>query len=400
MSINLPAQSLSSVIVGSTGSIELKPVNRTGTIPQGKFPTVVFLNESGVGLSVNFQGSNREMVLPAGVWSKPIPVYNTDNSIDWKVLYILPNSPVAVLYTIFYDATETPLEIAALGNSPIGISGNVATSNSQSLINDGNPAPTQIIESTPSGQGSSSFALNNDGSGFWQILSANTLRQIINAVRGNTGTGKAVISIGDAGDLTITTFFGTLGAGVIIAGANVVGNVAGANTLANGANVPGGTLGIAANGDLLDATGNAPNLFIKSGTGGATFIQSGNGTTVFGVDTNGVLRIGGSSSVNNPTIKPDTTNSQLALVSKQSGITAQGIGFTCWSGSAAVIPFSVGGQFNSALSWIDTSGNFQQNGNQVVQFKSAGGGAAGITNWVGTTDPGVAAGEGDTWDKA
>lgn len=37
------------------------------------------------------------------------------------------------------------------------------------------------------------------------------------------------------------------------------------------------------------------------------------------------------------------------------------------------------------------------NGNQILQILSAGGGAAGVTLWVGTTDPGVAAGEGDVW---
>lgn len=45
------------------------------------------------------------------------------------------------------------------------------------------------------------------------------------------------------------------------------------------------------------------------------------------------------------------------LASRQSGA-ASGLAFESWSGSAAVVPWSVGGQFSSALSWVDNSGNF------------------------------------------
>lgn len=51
----------------------------------------------------------------------------------------------------------------------------------------------------------------------------------------------------------------------------------------------------------------------------------------------------------------DVTGS-LQLFSRLSGV-ATGLIVTTWNGSAAVTPFSVGGQFNSALAYIDASGN-------------------------------------------
>jgi hypothetical protein len=439
MSVNLPPQDLSSVVVGSTGTIELKAVNRAGTIPHRKYPTVVFLNESGVGLSVNFQGSNRQMVLPAGVWSKPIPVYNNDNSIDWTALYILPNSPVAILYTIFYDASEVPLEIAALGNSPIGISGNVATSNIQSLTNDGNPAPTQIIESTPSGQGTSSFNLNNDGSGLWQILSANTLKQIVNAVRGNTGTGKAAITIGDASDPTISTFYGSLLGGQpinvgIITGTKLTLNVN--TTLANVNTI-----------EITDSHAIADWILINDQAGDFTLWDQTHGRTLWLADGSGNLFFTGSAKVDvNGNFHVNTGAGQSYIIGSTKGangangmsighgingtendmeITSIGQLLTIVTDSQFYIKYNnysdgVNDRFISTaagtamqftmgtlLPEVRLSTNTPTTGAIITWGafiimglkNSAGGGSAGFTDWVGTTDPGASAGEGDTWTK-
>ena len=53
----------------------------------------------------------------------------------------------------------------------------------------------------------------------------------------------------------------------------------------------------------------------------------------------------------------NTGNNALVVSSARSGGVAQGIYFTSWNGSSSPVPFSVGGQFNSALSWVDNSGN-------------------------------------------
>lgn len=353
MSIQLPEQDLSTAVQGTKGSIPLSIPNRPTTIVN-KRPSVSFFNESGCGLSLNFRGSNRQIILPAGAWTKPLEILDQDSAIDYTVLYVLPNSPVAFLYTVLYYPDEKPLETAALGNSPIGISGNVSTSQVNSLLNDGNAASTQIIESTPSGQGNSSFNLNNDGSGFWQTLSAGILRKIINVVRGDSGTTKAQITIGDAGDLTITTFYGTLAASVNINCNQVTPGFfpSGGYTFAMG---NGGTSGLplqissttttpGGHGDCLKLIngidGSYGTIF---GTGDAVQSPFGAGLYVFDVKTNGLIFYG-------------ATHTQITFA----------------------------GQI------------FQNGGSKVMQMIGSGA-TAGVTTFTGPTDPDASAGEGDIW---
>jgi hypothetical protein len=56
--------------------------------------------------------------------------------------------------------------------------------------------------------------------------------------------------------------------------------------------------------------------------------------------------------------------------------------------------------FANNLANVDSAGHFWDNGNPVTNNRSAGGGSAGRTVWVGTTDPGASAGEGDIWIDA
>ena len=51
-----------------------------------------------------------------------------------------------------------------------------------------------------------------------------------------------------------------------------------------------------------------------------------------------------------------SSNGGLTVMTQQTGA-ANGITFEVWSGSALKVPFSVGGQFNSAISYVDASGN-------------------------------------------
>lgn len=116
---------------------------------------------------------------------------------DFYVECYAPGEPIAEQFPI------TLVRQANIGNS-------VAVTNTQAIVNDGNAAGTSIIEATPASQGASSWALNNDASGFLQVLSANVLRKILNVVRGNTGAGHAVVDIGDTGDKAMMTYHGTL----------------------------------------------------------------------------------------------------------------------------------------------------------------------------------------------
>lgn len=479
----------------------------------GRGPKLQFFNESGVGLEVLF-GTGESVFIPAGGWMQ-WPLKPECTSLTLTVQYIIPNAPVSLLNLIYYQPYETPPEIPALGNSPVGIGGNVVTSNVQSLTNDGNPAPTSIIEATPSGQGSSSWAVNNDGSGFLQVLSANVLRKVWNVTRGDTGATKAVIQFGDSGDLTITTYSGKLtqissdGGKITSDGA---GNLASTATIAvNPASVPGATTSFIFAKVGADTTGRV-SLGIRSDGGGN--VRLGNDGTAYGVEiytdgTNCLVQtatfilsgglklvassagqeLGSTSVANTPhldfhssgnnidydsriiaaggttgsgagTLEAVSSNFFLnsSLTVKPSGVglilanlglgangaagasLARGINGTetdveltsigqtlslnsdqgfyikynnYWNGtndkfiataSGQAWQFFVssnGPQARFSTNTPTTGANITWSGFQnVASMASAGGGAAGNTEWIGTTDPGTAAGEGDTWVPA
>lgn len=300
MSIFLPNQAgtdLSAAQVGTAGNISVGIHNRPSKIGS-LYPKLVFNNESGCGLAINMQGSNRQLVLPAGAWTEAVELYNNDTAINWTVLYVLPNQPVSKLYVVLYWPDEKILRAIALGNSPIGISGGVTTTAGKTLQDDTDNPNTSFIEATPTDQSTSSWARNNDASGFEQVLSAGVLRKIIKVVRGNATTTKAAIDFGDSGDLSITTYHGVFDVGCIFPGNQVGGDIA-ANQIGPGA---------------LDT-----DVTII-----ATQIASGN------------------------------------------------------------IPSAVK----------------NQDGNQLVGSEQTGGAGAGRTIWIGTTDPGGSAAEGDIWIDA
>jgi predicted outer membrane repeat protein len=73
-----------------------------------------------------------------------------------------------------------------------------------------------------------------------------------------------------------------------------------------------------------------------------------------------------------------SANGGITIESQQSG-SANGITFETWSGSANAVPFSVGGQFNSALAYVDSNGNmfthqylYSQSGNLNLYPEQAG----------------------------
>lgn len=77
-----------------------------------------------------------------------------------------------------------------------------------------------------------------------------------------------------------------------------------------------------------------------------------------------------------------TFNGSPVLASLQSGA-ASGLTVRTWSGSATVVPFSVGGQFNSALSWVDGSGHFHDAAGTVAVIGSHSAGQTIISYGTG-----------------
>lgn len=478
MSFSLPPNDLSALAVGGAGALDwTSQVQPGGTVGvRAGRPTLRLYNESGSGLL--WKMGVRSDHFPAGAWVD-IPLQG-ETSLTYVVEYVLPGAPIALLLGTIYEAGEPVPSIPALGNSPIGIGGTVATTTGSSIKNDGNAPGTSIVEATPSDQASSSVQQNNDGSGFLKILSANVLRTVWNIVRGNSGAGKAVVQLGDSGDTSITTLYGTVGAGSIVPPSTLA-----AGALPAGVTIPGGQVSSAvANATNATNAGNANmvgnavtgrddptnhfygvsptvkpaasprgfNVEVWDGAashfpslldGGGNWIEPIPGSAVTGavasassVPATGVTAGALPASVTQTKINSDagqivsdgagnlTTNNltgdkvtaltgailhpnsgtvddSLAL-DDRNGVFGVSLGWAQLGGGFFAFDVVNGGFiFNGATkNGVAFNGNLKQNGGkQVVQFQSAGGGAAGVTNWVGTTDPAGSAAEGDTWDK-
>lgn len=333
-----------------------------------KKPLAVINNETGCTLAVSLSGG-RNFTIPAGAWTKPFAIYPQDVRLVAVVQNVLPNSPVNIFSITVYRPDEEVVEPVALGNSPIGISGSVATTSGNSLKNDGNNPPVSIIESTPADQTASSFSLNNDASGFIQVLSANVLRKILNVVRGNSGSGKAAITLGDSGDTAITTLYGTVGAGSVVPGNTVNGAVANATT----ASALSGNINANQVNAGQFATGKYSFKSPANGSGNPDTLSILNGAGSQGLNI-GVSESG--DSVNNPAGYIFDTTTGLFL--------------------------AVGGRLvpSSMASGNLPGGVFQQNGKTIAGLDSAGPGAAGTRVWDGTNDPGPFTVEGDIWAPA
>lgn len=98
-------------------------------------------------------------------------------------------------------------------------------------------------------------------------------------------------------------------------------------------------------------------------------------------------------------VRESGTAGVLVLRSSMSGGASLGVVFATYNGSAQVQSFSVGGQFSSALSWVDNSGHFFDNGKNVPFINPTGASTAGRQIFTGTTTP-TGANEGDIWIKA
>lgn len=274
MSVGLAAVDLTAVAAGATGVLNWTGlIQRGGSVGvrSGKAHLRLF-NESGVGLQIRFD-SGREDVVPAGAW--PLYEIGAEQALVWTALYILPGAPHSAVYGVLYEPGETVPATPVLGNSPIGIGGTVATTTGQSLQNNGAAPGASIIEATPSDQAASSITLNNDGSGFIKVLSANLLRSLLNVVRGNATSGKAAFTLGDSGDTSITTLYGVLGAGSVVppatlaAGAIPAGVTLPAGQVSAGALPSGVTLTkIASDGGAITSDGAGALAAIKLGSSG------------------------------------------------------------------------------------------------------------------------------------
>ena len=142
MSDQLPTIDLSTAVVGDSGSVTKIPVGGAYSLNNPGMLRV--FNESGCGLNIQFNDGTDDFV-PAGAW--PIfPLGPNVTSMTWTVQYIIPNAPIAQMVLVYYYPGEPIPQNVVLGNSPIGITGNVTTSSVQSLSNEGNPDGQLVVD--------------------------------------------------------------------------------------------------------------------------------------------------------------------------------------------------------------------------------------------------------------
>lgn len=218
-----------------------------GTVPGVMLPnggSIVLINKSPYELWVTFE-SRDTMDVPA--WTARL--YQTCErvtAVTWQYAQGWTPSgqsgaPSSLVSLELYGPQEkVPENYPVALTRLVSVGNQLSTTGSTSMKNDGQAPGTSLIEATPSDQAASAIQINNDGSGLWKILSAGALRTLLNIVRGNATTGKASIQLGDNGDTTITTFYGTVGAGSAVPASTVAGDLTGA-TLPT-ANIDAGAL--------------------------------------------------------------------------------------------------------------------------------------------------------------
>ncbi len=418
MSIQVANINLSAATVGQVGQVvSFKNMLPPPTIhqqmrPQDHAETVAHLlifNETGCLLTLSMPESRQTKTVPAGRWVvMPIPPHETE--VDYLVVGVATGL-FSNLLADYFGPGEPVDDIGVLGNSPIGVSGTVSTSNIQSLKNDGQTPPVSIIESTPSDQGVSAESWNNDASGTEQILSANAQRIVRKNTRGNTGATKAAVQFGDSNDSSITTLYGSLQGGQPANVAAITG--AGANSLDGGAITTDGSGNVTKVGKIFiqkDATSaDQEALQIQNiAAGGHRWtanIKTGNSLDLVDNTTGGGLNLSGGTGA----VLQGQGGNTLAFVGRVASSGATGEGFTTKTASGNIELDAVGPASTARgiqLAAIDASGVLH--GGLLIE----GNGVAHpttddattkrqIATYLGTTDPSGRAGltinEGDVW---
>ena len=184
MSTSLAPVNVANTVVGATFTIDFTPfvkVNTAQAFGRRQGPVehahLQLYNDSHVGFSWVANASGKGGYIPAGGW-QTIQVDQNDSQVILTVTYVLSNPQVTlVMPTYFAPGEEVPAQ-PTLGNSPIGIGGNVATTNISSLSNEGAASNTLVIDMGDSGF-SQLLTMYNDGHCLWQVDQSGVKHQAI-----------------------------------------------------------------------------------------------------------------------------------------------------------------------------------------------------------------------------
>lgn len=157
--------------VGANGQVDLsglKSIRTSNTDPNEPAHLRLF-NDSGSTLKIRSDNGSLQDYVPAGAW----PTYPIDASIAkiyFNVIGILPSPPVQLLMPTYYEPFEEVPPTPTLGNSPVGIGGNVTTSSVQSLSNEDSPPTPVLIIDIGNTSHTQLITIYNDGSFSWSVF--------------------------------------------------------------------------------------------------------------------------------------------------------------------------------------------------------------------------------------
>lgn len=182
----------------------------------GIYGYLLLANESSVSLILTVN-SDRFRVHP---WQlEKIVLTEPTQFVAWQQEVILSNAATSPISLVLVDG-YTPDEIVAntypiplVRNTNVG--GIVATSTTNTLVNDGSAPNTQIIETTPSDQATSAFKLDNEGNLTIRTVDSGVWSVILSIVEGSGGGAATKLFHGTADNVPASgVTAGALPAGV------------------------------------------------------------------------------------------------------------------------------------------------------------------------------------------
>lgn len=156
---------------------------------------VLIANESSLSLQVSF-----------GSFSAWLPAWTIDY---YDLTTIAANGNITLTPSMLSSAINAPSSVALLtvlaagdkltGTYPCALNrqtnlgnGSIATTTTNTLINDGSAAGTQIIETTPTGEATSAFVVDNSGNLTLRTLNSNVWAVILSIISGGASPATAL----------------------------------------------------------------------------------------------------------------------------------------------------------------------------------------------------------------
>lgn len=159
----------------------------------GSYGFWLWANESSVSIIVTVN-ADRYRVHPWEI--AKIPFDDPTDAVTWSPEIMLTNANSAPISQCLIDAFTSDEIVTDAFPIPLvrttNVGGVVNTALVSSLINDGNPSGIQIIETTPSGQSTSAFVLDNAGNLTLRTLSVNVWTVIMQLVAGTAVAAAAM----------------------------------------------------------------------------------------------------------------------------------------------------------------------------------------------------------------